>query len=300
MDMDEAQGIISRLANVEYRTIPTEFSFVREFDQVISLLAPVLPLKELTRIGRLGDGGYVVENEFTSKIIKRAINLGVGMEFSADLHLLDLNFNILAIDGTVTNPIPFDDRYIFIQKNIGYIKGNQLPPATSYLDLIREADWSPEIDLLLIDIEGSEYGLLSREIETLQHARQIVIEFHGLELLGDEFFMNFFIEVLQKLRLTHSPIHIHGNNSGNGIFMAGCEWPTILEVTFLKKEFCTSKRNYGPFPSVNDYPNSSARPDIELNSFFSESPNFLRLSRNIMKDWEAIQAFMRQRFTTQN
>jgi hypothetical protein len=63
--------------------------------------------------------------------------------------------------------------------------------------------------------------------------------------------------------------------------MAGGEWPTLLEVTFLRNAECINTRNFGPFPTNLDFPNTSLRPDIDLNPFFGASPSYLQLVKLI-------------------
>ena len=269
----------SRISNLEYSIQPLSYQFLNSLIKIIDLLAPYKANCDLMRIGDYSDGGYVLASE-TDSTIKRCINLGVGYEVSADRHLLGLGYQILAVDGTVENPIPENSQYLFVKSNIGYSRRKD--GYESLRKIRRKNNWKSKVDLYLIDIEGFEYQLLEREWKEMANSRQIVIEFHGLELLGEELFSNKLIEILNRINKTHRVIHIHGNNAGPAIPVGGASWPTILEVTFLRITEVSKVRNFGPFPGALDASNTANRPDINLQPFFSEEQNYSQLTRNIL------------------
>jgi hypothetical protein len=267
----------ARLANLEYAQQFITRPVIQNLIEFINLTNPITSKEPLIRLGGNHDGGYVVSDCFTKKF---AISLGVGVEVSADIDLLDKGFSILAVDGTVSNPLPKESRYIFTGKNIGY--NRESDKEISLRELLEEVYPQESPDLLLIDVEGHEYSILENELKIVISAKQIVIEFHGLEFLGDQEFANRVNCLLRSLRRTHKPIHIHANNSGGGINLGGVIWPTILEITFLANEFCENVRNIGPFPTALDFPNTNARPDMDLNPFYGESPQFGKIARAVL------------------
>lgn len=267
----------ARLTNVEYGQVPVTREILRNMSLIIDLLQPHKTKTPLFRLGAQKDGGYVIASAFESKV---CLNIGVGFEISSDLDLLGKGFKIYAIDGTVPNPLPQESGYIFIRKNVGYTKSNEL--TTDLESIFREHKDLGQVDLILIDIEGWEYKVLHEELDLIAKAKQIVIEFHGLELMGDTEFTERFKSILKKLSKTHLPVHVHANNSGGGLSVGGASWPTILEVTFLLNELCTSEINYGPFPSEIDYPNVDLRPDLDLNPFFGKNRSYASLARTIL------------------
>jgi hypothetical protein len=272
-----SQLLESRLTNVEYHQVLLSREILQNVSKVIELTQPRIAKVPLTRIGRNGDGGYVVGDVSQSKV---CLNLGVGTEVSADLDLISQNFKIYAFDGSVPNPIPNEPLFNFIKKNISYSKvaGVTITLQEIFLDY-------PELehlDLLMLDIEGSEHKVLNMELAFIIKAKQIVIEFHGLELLADIEYSKNLIKALNELSETHYPIHVHANNAGGTIPLGGAGLPTILEVTFLRKEFCTNGLNYGPFPGPLDYPNVGLRPDIDLMPFYGPIKSYASLSRSIL------------------
>ena len=268
----------NRIANLEYSIQPISFAFLKSLESIISLLNPYKAKCDLNRIGNYSDGGYVVAAEATDSK-KLCINLGVGNEVSADIHLLNLGYNVIAVDGTVENPLLLEKQYLFVKSNIGYSRRSG---EKSLSKILRQNKWGKDVDLILIDIEGFEYQLLQREWNHISRARQIVIEFHGLELLGDEGFSERLIHALKIINKTHRVIHVHGNNAGPAIPVGGASWPTILEVTFLRKSEVLDVRNYGPFPGRLDASNTNVRPDIALEPFFGPKENYGKVARNIL------------------
>jgi hypothetical protein len=267
----------SRLTNVEYNQILLTKEFLQNISTVLKLTQPRIAKIPLTRIGINGDGGYVVGEVSQSKL---CLNLGVGIQVSADLDLLSQNFRIHAFDGSVTNPLPNEPMFNFIQKNIGYSKDAGV--TTTLQEIFSDHPELEHLDLLMIDIEGNEHQVLNEELAFIIKAKQIVVEFHGLELLADSEYSKNLIEALTKLLETHYPIHVHANNSGGVLPLGRASWPTILEVTFLRKEFCTNDLNYGPFPGHLDYPNVDLRPDIDLAPFYGLYKSYASLSRSIL------------------
>jgi hypothetical protein len=273
------ETLILRLTNAEYVVSPLNSTFFKSLSDFILLVAPHLATSKLERLGQNGDGGYVIAAE-SSDAGKRAVSLGVGYEVSADLDLLKAGYDLVAVDGSVENPLPDESRYHFLDAFIGYSqeKENDL----RYSDVLKRMNWAPAVDLVLVDIEGHEWALISKEWKTISQARQVVIEFHGLELLGDPKYSSFFIDVLRNINRTHQSIHVHANNAGHTMNVHGAGWPTILEVTFLRLEECHEERNFGPFPGELDFPNLAGKTDIDLSPFFGENPLFAILTRNVI------------------
>jgi Methyltransferase FkbM domain len=269
----------SKLANIEFAVGLHDYSFFHDFEEIIRLLSPVKTKVPLIRIGANGDGGYVAAQINVST--RRAISIGLGHEVSAEEFLLQNSFSLIAADGSVDNPFPGHSRFRFSKSHIGDSTKSSFNEIT-FKQFLSNHEWNCNVEIIKIDIEGAEYKLLSSSIGEISKSRQIIIEFHGFELLGESIFRKTLIDLFKEICKSHKPIHIHGNNGGPGIRMSGGEWPTLLEVTFLRNDDCLSERNYGPFPSDLDFPNTLHRPDVNLTVFFGEFPNFMELQRNII------------------
>jgi len=275
-DLMKAQ-IPARLANIEYNQTLVNRNFLRAISSIVKISQPRKTIRELIRIGQNSDGGYVVSPVFETLT---CLNLGVGYEVTADLDLIGRGFRIFAYDGTVPNPLPDESSYKFHQKNIGYEKNNA--GMTNLHEIFQTYDGLQGLDLLLMDIEGHEYKVFEKEMNLITRAKQVVVEFHGLELLGDLQFSEQFVAVLENLTKSHLPIHVHANNAGGALPIGGASWPTILEITFLAKEYCSNDINFGPFPTALDFPNTLARPDVDLNPFYGMEKNYASLARTVL------------------
>ncbi len=227
-------------------------------------LLQVYHFENKIRIGRPGDGGYVickVEGDYDCYI-----TCGVAGEASFDREFLDLYKNIgknnsFAFDGTIKDyPSGFTEDITFIRKNISDFNDDN---NTNLDNLIETYDKI----FLSIDIEGGEYPwLLSLTQDKLQKFKQICVEFHGLNdntwgtSLSDK------IKCLKKLNQTHYIMHAHGNNYGgmqNNI-------PNVLELTYINKNCLsyTPIKNTIPFPVEGlDYPNNVQAKDYKLNCY---------------------------------
>lgn len=276
--LSELSLLNAKVANLEFSVNVIDIKLLKDFEKIITLLSPVNHKACAIRVGTAGDGGYVI----CKAVLRtpRLISLGLGLEVTAESELLDAGYEVIAADGSVENPFPGHVNFKFAKYHIAnrQISGT---PTLTFREFVKMFNWDTNVEIVKIDIEGAEYDLLLKDLSIIQKARQIVIEFHGFELLGDQKFRDILIDLLATFHETHKPIHVHANNGAPGIRMAGGEWPTLLEVTFLRNEECINSRNHGPFPTNLDFPNTSLRPDIDLNPFFGTSPSYLQLAKFI-------------------
>ena len=281
--MSDNDEFVSRLSNTENIVSIIDLDFVMESQQLISLLSPVKTKNDLMRIGGAHDGGYIIVEGWQPPL--RAISIGIGNEYSTELQLLEFGFEIIAADGSVSNPFPATRDFQYTNAHIGGGTFENVSNVSFDMFLSRHG-WNCNVEIIKIDIEGMEYELLTNHISEICKSRQIIVEFHGLELLGSTEFRMKIINLLRVINKTHKPVHVHGNNGGPGIKLAGGELPTLLEVTFLRNGDCLNERNYGPFPSNLDYPNIDSRPDIDLNVFFGKAPTFMEIPKRILSSLE--------------
>ena len=294
-EIDDLRGQIDflnhRISNLEYSALLLDKNVITNFEIIIELIRPKKVTEEsLIRIGNPGDGGYVLSNQILkSPKGKKIISIGVGDEFSFETFFLKNGFEVLGIDGSVENPLNTERNFLFRQRFVGgefrtNSKSKQDSLFVTYEDVVRDSGWEFEVDLVKIDAEGHEYEILESSIANISKATQIIIEFHGIELILDRKFMQKIIEILSKLRETHSPIHLHGNNAGRAIRFAHGDFPTIFELTLLKQEMCESDDSLITLPGILDFPNVPIRSDIDLSPFISTQINSSKVLRTIC-DW---------------
>ena len=276
--MDESKGVLtdiaelkSRIANLEMSVAPLTFEEVGRISWISGILQPRKISIPLSRVGDLGDGGYVL---YPPSHKTSALSLGVGNQISADIQLIrDFDMNVYAFDPYVDRPESAPENFHFHKIGLESSSITQ-DPHLVFEDIHLILKRMPEIpSLALIDIEGIEWDL-ENSFHWLRPVTQIVIEFHNLERIVDDQFFNQVKTLLTEITKSHVPIHVHGNNDGPTLRLSGAVWPGILEVTFLSKTLCGDTAltpNFGPWPTPLDAPNSSSRPDLYLEPFFGEN-----------------------------
>jgi hypothetical protein len=214
------------------------------------------------RLGCNSDGGYVIGE--TDGIYDCYISAGVSNEesFSRDfINKYNMNSsNSFAFDGTIQKyPRQYTNNITFYKRNISPYKDSKNATLQYFINKYHNI-------FLKMDIEGAEYPWLKiLTSEQLNKFKQIVIEFHGINDDSWGTSLNDKIECLNKLCITHYPIHSHGNNyakNKNSI-------PDVIEITYLRKNLfeTTPQLNNTIFPIKNlDFPNNPFLPDLILNT----------------------------------
>lgn len=218
-----------------------------------------------------GDGGYVLawSESYKDKSIS-LLSYGIGGDpegvgFEHEFSKLGAKLNLY--DGAIEVCPIFIENAIFRQENL--TKWN-------FKDHVAKLPKS-EINILKLDIEGSEYQWLTKEnlelcFETFD---QIVIEVHGLiEEVPDGWVIEPAIqeaknhlfmkeEFFRKLNDRFYLFHIHGNNHAPRFV----DFPDSLELTYVNKKRADQYgicKTWCPDKNV-DEPNYKERPDFVLN-----------------------------------
>jgi hypothetical protein len=121
-----------------------------------------------------------------------------------------------------------------------------------------------------MDIEGHEWDIFKQlPFDLLSMFEQIIIEFHNLEFLQNEYFefinmsQNDMANVLNRINTLFYLGHIHGNNCG-GIK----DLPNTIECTYIRKDLLQSIPSVEnqSYPIANlDFPNNPNENDYDLN-----------------------------------
>lgn len=111
---------------------------------------------------------------------------------------------------------------------------------------------------LKMDIEGSEYAVLSEIVKRAERVTGMVIEFHdiGIELDG-------FLSSLSELSNSFDITHIHGNNYDS--WLRDIEFPNVIELTLSRKGIHSRKMSNlsAPIPGL-DFPNNPKEKDLSF------------------------------------
>jgi hypothetical protein len=205
--------------------------------------------KDLIRVGREGDGGYLISQADIEKT-DFLLGLGIKDDWSFEQQFTSLNkVPVLAYDGSISqavflkqliksglrlyNPkrfahqlrVYFSYRRFFsgpnkhIEKFVGL---NTIDERYCSLESILESVKSENI-FLKIDIEGAEYRLFETILSQQHRFTGLAIELHhcDLHLPAIESFIS---------RLSLKLVHIHANN--NGPVRSDDRLPLVLELSF--------------------------------------------------------------------
>jgi hypothetical protein len=212
---------------------------------------------ELIRVGGLGDGGYVMLDNFTE--IDGVLSFGVGPDVSWDLdisrktpliHLYD--HTVSGLPASIPNGIWFKEKIV----STGDLTGTSITEAIERL---------PNSNNLILksDIEDSEWDIFAKcPTEVLLKFDQIVIEFHWLsdKICGGQYELMF--SAFENLSQTHSVVNIHANNYANYEIIANCPVPSVIEVTYVRT------KSYEIEKALNEInlnaPNFKDKPEINL------------------------------------
>lgn len=264
------------------KTLNNKYNFLRP-----------LKAKNLIRLGREEDGGYVVEKS----IIKNCnilISFGLGSDWSFELDFIKSNKSakIYVYDYTVSiysylsqvfkhlrRFLTFRSSFIILLKNILLLKNYlnfllikqifffkekityPVKKTKSESDIKKVFSRIPKESevILKVDIEGSEYELIDQILYYSDRIKMIILEFHWLDKKEKNF-----IKSVKKIQNKFNIIHLHGNNHldklKNGL-------PKVIEMTFVNKgqKINIIKKFVTKFPIQGlDFSNNPLRKDLEF------------------------------------
>ena len=236
--------------------------------------------KDLIRVGKKNDGGYLV-SKFDVEKSDILISLGISDDWSFEEDFQKIkDVIIFAYDGSVNTKIFLKKIFYFIfrfkfkrginavktfysfysffkKKNNNFINKfvglDDVNKSRGHISLANILNKNQEKNLFLkIDIEGSEYRILSTLLSMQKNICGLVLEVHDSDLhleIINNFVKNF------NLKL----VHIHANNfcgirTDNNI-------PIVLELTFSRY---SELLDHTILPHQLDMPNDKEVNDIEL------------------------------------
>ncbi|MEN8145207.1 MAG: FkbM family methyltransferase [Gemmatimonadota bacterium] len=237
----------------------------RHEDKVRALVRAMRPRHDqgaLVRIGAEADGGYLVPDELQgieavfSPGVDDKITFEIAMaERGARSHLLDASID--AVPPGLTD-FTFDRRYLGPRD-----EGDHITLGTWFRDHASLADQNDY--LLQMDIEGAEYAVLqSTPAEILRKFRIIIVEFHHFHELFHPIVYETVSDAVYNLLSLFEVAHIHPNNGGYCIGRGSLKIPSLIEVTFVRRDWLREAGSQPLFPHALDRKCVSDRPELPL------------------------------------
>ena len=216
------------------------------------------------RVGSNGDGGYVLPNDFEK--IEKLLSIGIGEEDSFDRYFAERGVKVYQYDHTIDNPPSHHSNYQF--HKIAWAENDDVDQR-SLETMVDLAGINKTTNALLkFDTEGAEWDCFQKiDVEILKHFKIIVCELHGLNSIGNSNHRVKVKNLLDKLTLNHTPVHIHANNCCGITIVEGVPIPAVVEVTLLRNDRSKFIQSNSRIPSSLDYPSMTDRPEIILSVF---------------------------------
>ena len=234
----------------------------REIKELLADLAPYKTDKELIRIGGDADGGYLIPNDLQG--IQYCFSPGVAEKSTFESDLASRGISSFLADYSVDEPPIKSDMFHFTKKHLGAVNNDKFMTLQEWIE--SSVSTNAKDFILQMDIEGREYEvILDTPTSVWERFRIVVIEFHDLQDIFSESGIKFIGHCFLKLLSSFRVVHIHPNNT---LPMAssrnGLEVPSIMEITFLRRDRVRASQRSELFPHPLDQPNCADAPDMVL------------------------------------
>jgi hypothetical protein len=257
-------------------------------------LAPFRPYAvDLVRVGKDGDGGYVVSRAGI-EATRLLLSFGISVDWSFEEDMLSrvpvarlfavdrrpsistMGFAMRAARGVLRRRLGEVKHWWHITREFhrffrpatrtyrsALLVGHPQRRGLTWDALAAEtglASMPPASVFVKMDIEGSEYDVLPFVLADATVINTIVIEFHDLDKRWEAF------EALaRQLDETFAPVHMHGCNFAP--LVPGTACPTVIEATFLNRALLPTPaaRSVAKYPIEGlDQANDPGSPDYQL------------------------------------
>ena len=233
--------------------------------------------KNLVRVGRANDGGYIMVDDFKSNV---AYSFGISDDVSWDWDMALRGYEIFMYDPTIDGLPQENARFHFFKEGIAGFEFRDKNLNTLEHFIKRNGHEDKDNMILKMDVEGAEWSFLATvSSETLSKFDQMVFEFHDIIAPKDQSVMNATLACINKINRTHSLVHLHANNCGSLMILDDkILVPNILELTYVKTsnyELVDDENIYLPIPI--DAPNNKSHPEIPLGFWNKKFNNVLNI-----------------------
>ncbi len=244
---------ISRLESPRAHDFQARALRIREF-----LVPSTAANMSLVRVGSLGDGGYVMEETWTSAC--SGLSIGVGATDEWDFEVASKGIPVYQFDHTVSGPPRIHPQMHFERMGLGSedSTSRHLIPLRQMMTRLPLGD-----ALMQIDIEGAEWEALADQ--DLFRFRQIIVELHDLPRRIQDDHWGATMQTLETLEAHHTVVHVHVNNCRDLFVAYGVALPPVVEVTLVRTSDFRDWREVDlGRPTVLDAPNVPGRPQVYL------------------------------------
>ena len=223
----------------------------------------------LIRIGRNGDGGYLVPDDLIG--ISACYSPGVGDSWEFERQIAESHgIPSHMLDDTVKPPIGLTSMQTFVSLKLGaFTNSKQL----SLEDWVEQNDPIGSADdlLLQMDIESHEWlSLLVTPNKVLKRFRILIVEFHSLPLTSNPWILSrVYDPLISRLLEEFDIVHCHPNNAVGTFRYLGIDFPDTLEVTFHRKDRALNVLTPRTLPHPLDTESLPFSPPVKIDHIFN-------------------------------
>lgn len=233
-----------------------------QLDDFFRLIRPVKTNYDLVRFGSDLDGGYLIPEDLEG--VDGCFSPGVSTTSDFELEMANRGIKCFMADYSVDAPSLGHELFSFEKKFLGSYNDEIFMTLENWVS--RNLPNGNEM-ILQMDIEGYEYEvIMNTTSQMLKRFRIIVIEFHDLEQMLNKLGFVLIYQTFRKLLLDFEIVHIHPNNimKAKRAIYKEYEIPSVIEVTFLRRDRITTMTTIKKFPHELDQLNSTAFDDYVL------------------------------------
>ena len=237
-------------------------------NEIFSKLIPYdVPQFSKKRLGRNGDGGYVLPMDFL-KDVEAVVVFGINDEDSFEKDLANYidpkKVPFFLCDPFVGYSSEGKNDFTFCSLGLG---GETKENMITWPDFCRKFGLQGKKVLLKVDIEGAEWESLAHlQASDFENVLCFIVEFHRMIHLQELPLQNKTLDLLNSVFFLN---HCHVNNNGLVFRHETIVYPDVLECTYVNKRLAdtyqlTLNRRCQIYPSMLDQANIDVRPDVPI------------------------------------
>jgi hypothetical protein len=232
-------------------------------DQLKTLIKALRPVKTkypLIRVGGNNDGGYLIPDDLSG--ISKCFSPGVDVTASFEKDLMVKGISSHLADASVDGAPDGLEVESFTKKHLGACNEGEYMTLEYWVKAKESVIWPVGDFILQMDIEGAEYQtILATPTDTLKRFRIIAIEVHNAQHWFNPIAWDTMQTFIGKLLADFHVVHLHPNNNCPFMQYDDVFFPTVFELTLLRKDRAEPEGFVEQLPHPLDQPNVLNKPD---------------------------------------
>lgn len=246
-----------------------DVKFLEVCEDIKKYLVPHKTNFKKIRIGHQSDGGYVICDGLPEYDALYSYGSDDNITFEKDFYNHFQKESYVydhTIDGITDKP----DYIHFFKEGVYSQKTENMDTIDNHI--IKNGHTECKNLFAQIDIEGYEWVILNKDSKYIDNFSQVILELHfHHDVMRIIQFENVYLDVLKFMNEKFVCVHVHGNNHPIQPWL-DLNFPTVIEVTFVRKDLITSSEpDNQTYPLEGlDNPCAIGRPDLKLDYWFNK------------------------------